>query len=115
MRAAVQRPSLRYVIPDEGAALWTDYIAIAAASTGVEVAMRFVDYLLEPEVAADNANTLYFATPNQAALDRGLVTHASDVQVYPGPEVMARLQRSDNWVGTTGEIVDEIWVELRNG
>jgi spermidine/putrescine transport system substrate-binding protein len=114
MRAQAERPSLRYVIPDEGAALWTDHMAIASASLAPELALRFIDYLLEPEVAADNANTLFFATPNQAALDRGLVLHASDPQVYPAPEVIARLQRSDNWVGTTGEIVDEIWVELRN-
>lgn len=34
--------------------------------------------------------------------------------VYPSPDVMARLQRSDNWVGTTGTIVDDIWAELRS-
>jgi spermidine/putrescine transport system substrate-binding protein len=115
LRAQRERPSLRYVIPDEGAALWTDYIAIASASGAVPLAHRFIDYLLEPEVAAMNANELRFATPNAIAIERGLIDAALDPHVYPSAEVMARLQRSDNWVGTTGSIVDDIWTELRSG
>lgn len=114
LRAQRERPSLRYVIPVEGAALWTDYVAIASASTAVPLAHRFIDYLLEPEVAATNANELRFATPNAIAIERGLIDAADDPNVYPSPEVMARLQRSDNWVGTTGTIVDDIWAELRS-
>jgi spermidine/putrescine transport system substrate-binding protein len=114
-RAQKQRPSLRYVIPDEGAALWIDYLAIATGSRELELARRFLAFMLEPEHAAINANVLRFATPNQTALDRGWIADAGDAQLYPPPEVRARLFTSENWDGGTKELVDDIWLELRSG
>jgi spermidine/putrescine transport system substrate-binding protein len=114
-RAQKQRPSLRYVIPDEGAALWIDYLAIPAGVRELELAQRFLAFMLEPDNAAINANALRFATPNQAALDRGLIADAGDPQLYPPPEVRRRLFTSENWDGGTKELVDDIWLELRSG
>lgn len=114
-RAQKQRPSLRYVIPDEGAALWVDYLAIPTGTHEFELAERFIAFMLEPENAAINANVLRFATPNQTALDRGLIADAGDAQLYPPAQVRARLFGSENWFGGTKELVDDIWLELRSG
>jgi spermidine/putrescine transport system substrate-binding protein len=114
-RAQKQRPSLRYVIPNEGAALWIDYLAIPSSAHEVELARRLLEFMLEPEIAAINANVLRFATPNQTALDRGLIADAGDPQLYPPPEVRARLFTSDNWDGGVKDLVDEMWLELRSG
>jgi spermidine/putrescine transport system substrate-binding protein len=113
LRAQRLRPSLRYVIPDEGAAIWTDYLVIPTRAAEPELARRFLELVLEPEMAAINANVLRYGTPNRAALDRGLVDDAADPHVYPPPEVRARLHASENWAGSTATLVDELWVELR--
>jgi spermidine/putrescine transport system substrate-binding protein len=113
LRAQRSKPSLRYVIPDEGATIWTDYLVIPAHASDRELARRFLELLLEPEIAAMNANFLRFGTPSRTALERGLVDDAADPQVYPPPEVRARLHASENWAGSTAELVDELWVELR--
>lgn len=113
LRAQRSKPSLRYVIPDEGATIWTDYMVIPAHAGDRELARRFLELLLEPEIAAINANALRFGTPNRTALERGLVDDAADPQVYPPPEVRARLHASENWAGSTATLVDEVWVELR--
>lgn len=113
LRAQRSKPSLRYVIPDEGATIWTDYLVIPAHASSRELARRFLELLLEPEIAAMNANFLRFGTPSRTALERGLVDDAADPQVYPPPEVRARLHASENWAGSTAELVDELWVELR--
>lgn len=115
LRAQQQRPSLRYVIPKEGAAVWTDYLVIPAHASDPELGRRFIELLLEPEIAAQNANYLRFGTPNATALARGLIDDAADPQVYPPPEVRARLHASENWAGRTATLVDELWVELRAG
>jgi spermidine/putrescine-binding protein len=114
-RAQNQRPSLRYVIPDEGAALWIDYLAIPSKANDPELALRFIEFLLDPEIAALNANTLRFATPNATALAQGLITDAADPQLYPSADVRQRLFVSENWDGGTKELVDELWLELRSG
>lgn len=113
LRAQRHKPSLRYVIPDEGAAVWVDYLAIPAAASEVDLARAFIELILDPEVAALNANALRFATPNRAALDRGLIADAEDPQLYPSAEVRSRLFVSENWDGGTKELVDELWLKLR--
>lgn len=113
LRAQELRPSLRYVIPDEGAAKWIDYLTIPAAAPHVELARTFIEFLLEPQVAAINANRLRFATPNAEALRQGLIADADHPHVYPSPDVQARLFTSENWAGKTGALVEELWLELR--
>lgn len=112
-RAQAKRPSLRYVIPDEGAALWVDYLVIPTRAAQPTLARKFIEFMLEPDNAAINANVLRFATPNQAAIDRGLIDDVGDPQLYPPPEVRAKLFTSENWLGGTGALVDEIWLDLR--
>lgn len=112
-RAQKQRPSLRYVIPEEGAVLWIDYLAIPATAPLPGVAVRFIEFLLDPEIAALNANALRFATPNLAALQRGLVADAGDLALYPSAETRKKLWVSENWSGQTEAVVDELWLELR--
>ena len=113
-RAQSQRPSLRYVIPDEGAAIWVDYLAIPTKAADPELALLFIEFLLDPKIAALNANTLRFATPNAAALAQGLITDAADPQLYPPPDVRQRLFVSENWDGGTKDLVNELWLELRS-
>lgn len=113
LRAQRERPSLRYVIPDEGAVLWVDYVAVPTSARAPELAARFIALLLDPEVAAINANALRYATPNRAAIERGLVEGTGDPALYPPPEARARLFTSENWFGNTEAVVDELWLELR--
>jgi spermidine/putrescine transport system substrate-binding protein len=115
LRAQRRKPSLRYVIPDEGAALWVDYLVIPQAAAQGELARAFIEFVLDPEIAALNANELRFASPNQTARDRGLLTDAADPQLYPPADVRARLFVSENWEGKTKDLVDELWLELRAG
>ena len=115
MRARKDKPSLRYVIPAEGAALWIDYLAIPTASGQSGLAHAFLDFMLDPEIAAINANFLHFATPNQSALERGLVSDRDDPQIYPPAELQAKLFVSENWFGNTEDLVDKLWLELRGG
>ena len=115
LQARAQRPSLRYVIPKEGAARWTDYLVVPAKSPGRDAARSFLEYLLRPEVAAANANYLRFATPNARALAEGKIDDADDPNIYPPPAVRERLFESENWAGNTGKLVDELWLQLRAG
>lgn len=113
-RAQTQRPSLRYVIPDEGAVLWVDYMVIPGSARSPELALRFIEFMLDPENAALNANALRFATPNQTALEQGLVDDEDEPGLYPPEEARGRLFTSQNWFGGTESLVDELWLSLRS-
>jgi spermidine/putrescine-binding protein len=46
---------VRYILPQEGFALWVDGPCIPRAARNVDAAYAFLNYLLEPEIMAENA------------------------------------------------------------
>ena len=81
---------IRYVIPDEGSRIWVDFVAVAEASTQKDAAMRFIDFLNEPENAAQLAQYVYFASPNVAAEAFLPDEFLNDEIVYPPADVLER-------------------------
>lgn len=80
-----------YSVPREGAQVWFDMLAIPADAPHARNAHRFIDYLLEPEVAAAMTNATGFATANAAArpyIDAALL---ADPIVFPPRAARARL------------------------
>lgn len=82
-----------YVIPEEGSYIWVDNMAIPVDAPEPELAHAFMDYLLAPQVAAYQSNFLALATPNQAAIDQGLIDPAmlENPAIYPDEAMMQRL------------------------
>jgi len=104
---------IAYLIPREGAALWTDVMAIPRDAPNPEAALALVDYLLEPKVIAAVSNFVHYANANSAAeslLDEEV---RSDPGVYPAPEIRARLyvpaQHSDKELRT----LNRLWTRVK--
>jgi putrescine transport system substrate-binding protein len=80
-----------YSIPREGAIVNFDVMAIPADAPHVKNAHLFLNFLLRPEVAAQNSNLIKYAnavTPSLQPLDPSV---RDDEGVFPPPEVRARL------------------------
>jgi putrescine transport system substrate-binding protein len=92
-------PEIEYLIPREGAALWTDVMAIPKDAPHPEAAQAFIAYLLEPAVIADASNYVYYANPNLAATELLDEELREDAGIYPSAAVKERLfvpaERSD--------------------
>ncbi len=72
-----------YVIPQEGTGLWVDCLSVMALSDNKALALMFIDFINQPEIAAMNANDIGSASPNQGALsliDKELL---EDSALYP--------------------------------
>jgi spermidine/putrescine transport system substrate-binding protein len=82
-----------YTIPDEGAVVWTDNMAIPASAPNPELAHVFIDYVLDPQVSADISNFVAYGSPNAAAIEQGLIDEEllNNPGVYPFPSVTQRL------------------------
>jgi len=85
-------PAVAYVVPQEGSALWVDYLAVAAASQRKSLASAFIDYLHRPEVAARNARAIHYATPNRAAEALLPASFRADPLVYPDAKTLERCE-----------------------
>ena len=81
--------AIEYVLPKEGGAIWIDYLAVLASSPHKELAFQFLDFINTPEIAARNAQYVYYATPNRQA--EGLLPQPflDDPVIYPAAESLA--------------------------
>ena len=83
--------TVKYTIPDEGAGLWFDMVAIPKDAKNPEEAHIFLNYLLRPDVIANISNYVAYANPNKPAT-KFLDTEIRDNQgIYPSEEARKRL------------------------
>ncbi len=57
-----------YVLPEEGATLWIDNMAVPKDSAAPCTAHTFIDFLLDAENGATLTNWNYYGSPNEAAI-----------------------------------------------
>jgi spermidine/putrescine transport system substrate-binding protein len=55
----------QYVVPKEGTMIWLECLAIPEGKPPSENTLKVIKYLTDPEIAAINAKTARFSTPNQ--------------------------------------------------
>jgi len=81
-----------YVVPKEGATLWTDNLAILATAPHPCTAHTFLDFILRPEQGARLTNYIYYPSPNAFAAEFIDPEILEDPAVYPDDETLERLQ-----------------------
>jgi spermidine/putrescine transport system substrate-binding protein len=106
------RDGIFYVIPEEGCTIWQDNMMVPVNAPNPYTAMVFMNYTQYPEIAAQNAEWVGYATPNKAAKEFIDPEMLSDEAVYPPAEVEARLQWIED-VGPALELYDRIWTEFK--
>lgn len=90
--AARENPNIDFFIPDEGAMIWVDCLAICRDTQDADASHRFINYFLRPEIAARNAAAINYAPANRAAEALVPENLKNDPRLYPPPELRAKLQ-----------------------
>jgi spermidine/putrescine transport system substrate-binding protein len=112
LRATDERPSIKYVIPKEGGTIWQDNLCVLKSSQHKDEAMAFINFLLEPQMAARITSKVKYASASEEA--RLFVPReiAQNPAIYPPASVVARLE----WIKDVGEAIklyDRAWTELK--
>jgi spermidine/putrescine transport system substrate-binding protein len=114
LQVADEVPSVRYLIPREGAIVWTDNLAIPTGAPDPRLAALFVNFILDAQVGARLSDFTRFATPNDASLPLVGAELRADPAVYPDSAVMSRLEFLRD-LGAARAAYDRIWTRLRAG
>lgn len=85
-----------YVLPVEGTNLWVDSMVIPTSATNIDGAHQFINFLLDPEVAARNTEYIGYSTPNVSAMELLDEEIVGDERFYPPAEVTAKLEVYEN-------------------
>jgi len=106
------RDGITYVIPSEGCTIWQDNMAVPVNAPNAYTAMVFMNYTQYPEIAAQDATFVGYATPNAAAKEFIDPETLANQGIYPPADVAAHLQ----WIEDVGDalgLYDRIWTEFK--
>lgn len=107
-------PDIQFCVPKEGTLIWADNMAIPKGAKNKELAMKFLNYIYDPQVSAQNFN--YIRVPNA----NGKAIPLQKKEVVESPILKAANSQADKgeWLHDIGNAItmyDKFWTELKTG
>lgn len=106
-----ENPDIDYVIPNQGATMWIDVMAIPTNSPSPTLAYTFIDYLMSPEASAKNSNYAAYPTPMLNAQPFVDAEILSDNTIYPNEETLASLNMIAPATKKSRRLKHRLWVK----
>ncbi len=104
-----------YTIPEEGALMWMDMMAIPVDAPNPEAAHLFIDYIMRPKVIAEATNYVYYANANPSSDSMIEPEIREDPAIYPTPEVMQKLYINTPYGRSEQRLINRIWTRVKTG
>jgi putrescine transport system substrate-binding protein len=106
---------IKYSIPREGTIMNFDMLAIPADAPHPHNAQVFINYLLEPEVAAKNSNLVKYANINTASTPMLVDAVKNDPNIYPPPDIQAKLVPEPLVSQDYQRLLTRTWTRFKTG
>ncbi|WP_052020353.1 polyamine ABC transporter substrate-binding protein [Paenibacillus pini] len=107
-------PDIEYVVPKEGAMIFSDNYAIPKGAKNKALAEKFINYMLDPEVSAKNYESIGYSDPNEKAMPFHSKEYQDNHMINLSEDEMKRTE----WIkdlGSTLQTYDRYWTELKSG
>jgi putrescine transport system substrate-binding protein len=104
-----------YVVPQEGAEMWFDQLAIPADAPHVAEAHEFLNFMMKPEVIAKASNYIFYANGNLASqqfIDKEIL---DDPAIYPDAEALSKLFTVSPYDPKTQRLITRTWTKIVTG
>lgn len=106
-----ENPKLKYIIPRSGSSLWTDTIVIPKSAPNIDGAYAWINFILQPEIAANISDRLKISTPNSAAFEQLPKQIKNNENLYPPSSILEKCERISP-VGEFEEVYERYWTQL---
>jgi len=107
-----ENPDVEYIIPKENGVIWADTLAIPKKAKNKELAEKFINFIYEPKVSAQNFEAIGYIDPNEKAYE----FHSDEYKNNPIFKTSNEAIASSEWlvdVGETLNLYDKYWTELK--
>jgi spermidine/putrescine transport system substrate-binding protein len=112
-RGMADDPNTMYLIPKEGSQIWLDSMAILAHAPHRELAEKFINFVLEPEIGARISNYTEFSTPNRKSKAMIKPELLKNPAIYPDEAAMGKLEFLKD-LGKNTRIYDQLWTQIKS-
>ena len=114
LQAQGENGDIRIALPREGVSLTIDDMVIPVTARQVELAHRFINFVLEPQTAAELTEYISFLCPNRPSYDLLLEKFREDPILFPPPEVLEKAEMIAD-LGAGNAKYEKIWNEIKSG
>ena len=109
-----ENPNIQFCVPKEGTSIWADNMAIPKGTKNKELAMKFLNYIYDPQVSAQNFNYMRVPSPNAKAIP----LQKKEVVESPILKAVNSQAGKGEWIQDIGNAItmyDKYWTELKTG
>lgn len=106
------KPNIKYVIPEEGATMYQENICVLKDAPNKDAAQKFLEFYLQPEIAALNVAQQFNGTPNIPANQLTPEFIRNNPNINVPAETMTRLQIFHD-LGPALKFYDRAWNAIR--
>jgi spermidine/putrescine transport system substrate-binding protein len=99
-------------IPEGGTNLYVDAMCIPKDCQNKSGAETFINFMLDPEVMAQNTEYIYYSTAETAARELLPDELKDNEDMYPSDEALAACETYINLPESVRELYDSLWVEI---
>lgn len=112
---AKNKVEIAYAIPKEGALMWFDSFVIPKDAANPEAALKFIDFVNRPEMAAKNSDFIQYANGNIASKPLLSAAVRDNPGIYPPDAVMGRLYTITPFDQKSQRLVNRLWTRVKTG
>jgi putrescine transport system substrate-binding protein len=106
---------IRYIIPKEGAGIFFDMLAIPKDAKHPQNALKFLNFLMRPEIIADISDFVSYANAVPASKSLLRKDIANNPGVYPSPEVQQHLFTFAVVPPKIDRLYTRVWTTVKTG
>jgi len=107
-----QNEDLAFSVPEEGSNLFFDCMVIPKSAKNPEAAEKFINFLLQPDVAKINTEYIGYSTPNAEALKILDPEYLNNNAFNPEDDVIARCEVFGD-LGEFTQVYSDAWQEVK--
>ncbi len=105
---------LEFVYPEEGVNIFVDALCIPECTQNYEGALKYINFMLDPEIGVSNALYIGYATPNEGVMEHpDYAEMKNNEYLYPSEENMPDVEYFHNLPQETLSMISDLWNEIR--
>lgn len=104
-----------YTIPKEGAGVWFDMMAIPNDAPHPDNAHKFINFMMDAQIAADITNYVYYANANAASMPLIEAEVTEDTAIYPTAETKENLFSIRAHTPKYDRLLTRTWTRIKTG
>lgn len=106
---------IQVLVPRNGVGIWVDSFMIPRDAENVGNALAYINYTLEPEVAAKNGSYVTYAPASQPARKLMDAKYADDASIFPSKEIMEKSFIVSPKSSVASKLSVRLWQGLKAG